>query len=358
MKRLALALIAVFSAAVVFAQSDLQVLAVVKLNKNESITVKQLKTRVEAYQMQRNAPLSVADRKKVLDAMIQERLVAQAAQKAGITIPDSAIEQRFLQQFTQQENANITQQDLERKIQSTMNMTLEEYMKQESGMTVSEYKAYLKNQLIAQQYIISQRQNELQRVAPSDEEIRAFYELNKASFVWTDMANLLLVIVPKGTDAEGARVKANDIYKRFKDKKITVNQLIVDSKKEKSGFQSGEILVNKNQTSAQQLQFTYQELLDLFTKDKGYTTDLIERDDSFLFCSIVKKYDAKMLGLSDIIQPESTIVVYDYIKQSLAQRKQVDYLAAAAQEIADSLDTPENVDRKKKGAELDKLLSW
>ena len=132
----------------------------------------------------------------------------------------------------------------------------------------------------------------------------------------------------------------------------------MDSKKEKSGFQSGEILINKNQTSAQQLQFTYQELLDLFAKDKGYTTDLIERDDSFIFCSVVRKYDAKMLGLSDIIQPESTTVVYDYIKQTLAQRKQLEYLTAAAQEIADSLDTPENVDRKKKGAELDKLLNW
>lgn len=359
MKRLPLVLYAVFCAAVVFAQSDLQVLAVVKLNKSESITVKQLKTRVEAYQMQRHISLSLDDRKKVLESMIQERLVAQAAQKAGITIPDSAVDQNFLQQIAQQQyNPGLTQQELEREIQSAMNISLEEFMKQQSGMSVAEYKAYLKNQLIAQQYIISQRKNELQNVAPSDEEIRAFYELNKASFVWTDMAKLFVVLIPKGTDGEGARVKANDIYKRFKEKKTTVNQLIVDSKKEKSGFQSGEILVNKNQASAEQLQFTYQELLDLFSKSAGYTTDLLERDSAFVFCSVVKKYDAKMLGLSDIVQPESTIVVYDYIKQSLAQRKQLEYLAAAAQEIVDKLDTNENVDRKKKGSDLDKLLNW
>jgi len=100
MKRLPLVLYAVFCAAVVFAQSDLQVLAVVKLNKSESITVKQLKTRVEAYQMQRHISLSLDDRKKVLESMIQERLVAQAAQKAGITIPDSAVDQNFLQQIS------------------------------------------------------------------------------------------------------------------------------------------------------------------------------------------------------------------------------------------------------------------
>lgn len=356
MKRLVLIFTVLFSAMLLSAQSDLQVLAVIKLNKNESITVKQLKTRVSAYEIQRKKPLSVEDRKKVLEALIQERLVTQAAQKAGISIPDSAVEQKFLQQFTQQ--AGMTQQDLEREVQAEMKVSLEEYMKQESGMTVAEYKAYLKNQMLAQQYIISQRQKELTGVSPSDEEIRAFYELNKATFVWSDMAKLFVVIVPKDRNVEGARAKANDLYSKFKNKKLTANQLIVDSKKDNSGFQSGEILVNKNQASAQQLQFSYQELLDLFSKDKGYTTDVLDRDNSFVFCSIVKKYDAKMLSLSDIIQPESTIVVYDYIKQSLAQQKQLEYLASAAQEIAESLETADNLDRKKTGDSLNKLLNW
>ena len=57
MKRFAIALFALFMSAAVFAQSDLQVLAVVKLNKNESITVKKLKTRVEMYEKQRGTAL-------------------------------------------------------------------------------------------------------------------------------------------------------------------------------------------------------------------------------------------------------------------------------------------------------------
>mgnify|MGYP003301663950 CR=1 FL=1 len=44
MKRFILACMVLFmSVSAVFAQSDLQVLAVIKMNKNESITVKQLK---------------------------------------------------------------------------------------------------------------------------------------------------------------------------------------------------------------------------------------------------------------------------------------------------------------------------
>ena len=65
-----------------------------------------------------------------------------------------------------------------------------------------------------------------------------------------------------------------------------------------------------------------------------------------------------MLALSDLVQPETTITVYDYIKSNLTQQKQSEALIAAVQEVIDELDTPENVERKKTGAALDKLLNW
>lgn len=358
MKRFSLAFLVFFTASVLFAQADLQVLAIVKLNKNESITVKQLKTRVENYQKQRNGALSLEDRKKVLDAMIQEKLVIQAATKAGISIPDSTVEQYFLQSVSQSIGRNVTEQEFEQLVKDQTNMSLDEYMRQQSGMSAAEYKTYLKNQLIAQNYIISQRQKELQSVSPTDDEIRAFYELNKTSFVWTDMFKMFLVIVPKETDAEAARVKANSLHDNLKSKKLTVNQITVDSKKENSGFQAGDVLVNKSQASAQQLGISYSDLLGLFDKDSGYLSDVVEQETNFQFFTIVKKYEAKMLSLSDVVQPETTMTVYDYIRQSLGQQKQMEYLTNAASEIASSLDTEANVERKKKGADLEKLLNW
>lgn len=358
MKRLTLALVAMLSAVMVFAQSDLQVLAVVKLNKNESITVKQLKTRVDAYQKQRGSPLSVDDKKKVLEAMIQEKLVTQAAAKAGISIPESMVEQYFLQSISQSLGRNMTEQEFEQLVKEQTNLSLDEYMRQQVGMSVADYKAYLKNQLIVQQYIVSQKQNELQGVSPSDEEIRAFYELNKPSFVWTDMIKLFLVIIPKNTDAEVARIKANTLNSDLKNKKTTVNQLTVDSKKPNADFQAGDILVNKSQQSAVQLGVSYAELLELFKKEKNFISDVAEQESNFQFFTVIKKFDAKMLELSDVVQPETTITVYDYIKNSLSQQKQMEYLSTAATEIATTLDTNSNVERKKQNADLDKLLNW
>ena len=358
MKRFAIAFMMIFAACAVFAQSDLQVLAVVKLNKNESITVKQLKTRVEAYQKQTNSTLSQEDRRKVLDAMIQERLVLQAAAKAGLTVTDSAAQEYFLQTVSQSIGKNVTEQEFEQIVKQQTNMSLDEYMKQQAGMSVAEYKAYLKSQMIAQQYILSQRKNELQAVAASDEEIRAYYELNKTSFVWNDMIKLYIVSVPSDGDIEKARAKANDLYTKLKNKKITTNQLSVDSKKEGSGFQAGDALVNKSQLSAQQLGVSYSTLLELFNNDKGWISPMDERETGFLFYTIINKYNAKMLSLSDIVEPDTTVTVYDYIKNVLGKQMQMKYLQDAAQEISAGLDIEENVERKKKGADLDKLLAW
>ncbi|MCI6316347.1 MAG: SurA N-terminal domain-containing protein [Spirochaetia bacterium] len=359
MKRFAIALFALFMSAAVFAQSDLQVLAVVKLNKNESITVKKLKTRVEMYEKQRGTALSVDDRKKVLDALIQEKLVLQAAQKAGVTLTDSAVEQMFLQQVSSQLlGRTVTQSELEEVVKQETNLSLDDFMKQQIGMSVEEYKTYLKNQTIVQQYIMRQRENELKAVAATDEEIRSFYELNKSSFVWTDMMKLFLVVVPKSNDGEAARVKADDLYKKLKEKKLSSNQITVESKKENSGFQSGEILINKNQTSAQQLGISYTDLISLFSNEKDYISNVSEFDTHFQFYMIIKKYDAKLLGLSDVVQPDSTTTVYDYIRSSLGQQKVMQYFTIAAQEIAEGLDKEENVERKKTGDALTKLLTW
>ena len=98
----------------VFAQSDLQVLAVVKLTKNESITLKQLKTRCEAYEKQMGGrTLTVDEKKQVLDTLIEERLIVQAAAKEGISIPDSYVDQYFAQYVSQLAGTNVSEKEFE-----------------------------------------------------------------------------------------------------------------------------------------------------------------------------------------------------------------------------------------------------
>ncbi len=359
MKKIALSVLLLFaSIGLAFAQSDLQVLTVIKYNKSESITVKQLKARCETYQKQMGKKLSVEERKMVLKSLTEERLILQAAQKAGITIPDSQVDQYFMQGMSQQIGANVTEKELNELLKKQQNMSLDELLQQQVGMNVVEYKAYLKNQLIAQQYILQQKQAELQKVAPTDEEIRTFYESNKASFVWNDMIKFFMIIVPKGDDADKALTKANDLRNKYVEKKLTADQITVQSKIEGSGYQAGELLLPKTNIGADSIGMSYQGLLLLFGKEEGFVTDVQETSADYRIVVVGKKYDAKMLSISDVVQPETTVTVYEYIRSNLAQQKQMLYVQQAAQEIADSLNKPEYVEEKKSGAALDKLLAW
>ncbi len=358
MKRFALGAVIFTLATALFADSDLTPLAVIKLNKTETVTLKQLKTRVEMYQKQNGVASFTPEQKKdILDAIIDEKLVVQAAQKAGMQITDSQVNQYFLQNISQQVGKQVTEAQFAEIVKQQTNLSLDDFMKQQVGMSVTDYKAFLKNQLLAQQYVLQQKQSEIQGQAPTDAEIRTFFEMNKASFVQPDMLKMFLVIVPKGTDVEAARTRANKLLQDLKDKKITYDG-IKNTLKSDSSFQGGDLLVNKSAQNAQQLGISYQELIELFTRDVGYLSNLNETEENFQFYAVREKYSAKMLGLSDIVQPDTTVTVYDYIKQNLTQQKQSQYLMTAVQDITKELDTPQNVDRKKTGDALLKLLNW
>ena len=69
----------------VFAQSgDMTPLAVVKLNKTETITLKQLKTRVGLLEKQVGQKTTVEQRKQLLDSLIQENLFCRRRQNRGL----------------------------------------------------------------------------------------------------------------------------------------------------------------------------------------------------------------------------------------------------------------------------------
>lgn len=341
-----------------FAQSDIQVLTVIKYNKSESITVKQLKSRCETYQKQMGKKLTVEEKKLVLKSLTEERLILQAAQKAGITIPDSAVDQYFMQGMSQQVGANVTEKELNELLKSKQGTTLDELLIQQVGMNVAEYKNYLKNQLIAQQYVLSINQNELQKAVPTDEEIRLFYESNKSSFVWNDMMKMFIVLVPKGDNLETSKQKINELHNKYVEKKVTVDQLSVQSQIEGSGFQAGEVLLPKTEASASGIGMSYSNLLLVFSQNEGFISEVEETKDDYRFISVSKKYNAKMLSISDVVQPDTTVTVYDYIRSNLTQQKQMAFIQQAAQNLANELNKPEYVEEKKTGAALDKLLDW
>lgn len=350
--------ILMFATFAVFAQADLQPLAVVKLNKNEPITLKQLKVRCSTYEKQIGRALTVEERKQVLDTLIEETLIVQAANKAGISVPDSSVDQYFAQSMSQSLGVSVSEKDLEDILKKQQGKTLDEVLLEQTGMNKADYKKHLKNVLLMQQYVVQKNQAEIQKVAATDEEIRMAYESNKSSFVWNDMVKMLLVIVPKESNPDAAKQKTTDFLTKYKAKTLTAEQIAVQSQAENSGFKAGLGVFPKTEAAANGIGMPFQNLLYVFQQGEGYTSDVEETAADYRFISIIKKYDAKMLAIGDLVQPETTVTVYDYIRANLTQQKQQIYMSNAATTLAKELHTAENVDMKKTGPALDKLLDW
>lgn len=360
MKKIVLALFTMlFVSTSIFAQSDLQALAVVKYNKSESITVKQLKKRVGFYEKQVGRPLTLDERKEVMNTMIEETLLVQGAQKVGMSVTDSMVDQSFNNALSQMVGAPITEAQFEQMLKTQPGSpSIEDIFMEQAGLTKKEYKEMLKRQMLMQQYVIYSKQNELKTIAPSDEQIRIMYEAHKSEFIWKDMAKILVVMVPKGDNEGAAKVKLNGLKSDLADKKTNVEKLILQAQVEGSGFQAGEKWVEKDERNARVLGMNMTDLLGLFTMDEGFISDVIETPEDYRFFSIVKKTDTKMLGLSDIYIPDTTVTVYEYIRQVLTNQLQAQFLQTAVEELAKELNVPANVEMKKSGASLDKLLSW
>jgi len=365
-RKFSLILILGMTMAVAFAQSDLQPLATVSIYKTESINLKQLKTRVSTYEAQAGkASFTVADKKQILSAMIDEKIVVQAAKKANVIVTKEQAEQQFIQAISQQVGQIVTEEQFSTLIKEKTGKSLDVFFTEQVGMNVANYKEYLQNQLLAQKYVFSLKQAEIQaNSAPTDTEIRSYYEINKTSFSQNDIVKLFMVMLPKGNDVDAAKKEINQLFEdfekadTFKGKTTLMDKMALNSQKGDVSYQATDMYVNKGATAAKQLGIDQAALLSLFSKDIGFVSEIKDNSANLYFYITREKIPAKMLSLSDIVQPGQTITVYEYIRSQLAQQKeQVAFQKALNSLIAD-LRTPESYKILKSDSELDALLEW
>jgi hypothetical protein len=348
----------VFAAAATFAQADLQPVATVKIAKpSEQITVKNIKDRVSAYEKQLGTVLPVDKRREVLDALIDEKLVVQAAQKAGLSITDAQVNQYFINNISRQLGQQVTEQQFAVFIKQNTGLSLDEYIKEQVGMNVAEYKLFLKSQLLAEQYVVRENQDAINKITPTDKEIRDYYALNQSSFVRNETLRLFLVIVKKGTDITASRKRITDVLGEVKAKQ----DLSVISKRfvNDPDMKAGDIYVARTAQAARELNVSLEALGQLFAQNIGYVSEITETPTDFQFYVMRERLDAKMLSLSDEFQPESATTIYEVIRSTLAQEKQSAFLTTAIKDLTVKLRvTPQNYEMLRTGDALNKLLAW
>jgi len=331
MKRIIFILLGLFIALPGFAQSNLQSAATVNLTKTEAITVGQLRTEVQRMEKAAGKTLSKAERLQVLDVIINERLVIQAAERDRIMVTENEVNQQMDQL------RNVLAQQLGRKptdaefAQAVMN---------ESGLEVSAFKEQLRRQLIVQKYLMAKKGDLINSVKmPTEEDIVSEYALLKGELTRPETIRCSMIQVAYGPDAASrtkAKALAESLVKEIGNDPAKFDEVAQRSVAPNSGYQAGDAgYLPRNQEARNLVGQTFMDTA--FSLRQGQVSKLIEGLQGFQIIKVTENYAGKQLELSDIVQFGTRITVRDYIGQGLLNQRQQAVLKQASEEIVKDL---------------------
>ena len=349
MKRfLILFLLAILTGITAFAQSDLQPVAIVRLTRSDPITVKQLKTEVEKLAW-RNLAMrfgrvpttaelarevqnsNVEMRRQVLEALINERLAIQAAERDRITVTDNEINQE-INRLKAQMAQTIGRQPTDDEFATAI--------KEETGQDLPAFRDNIRRQAITQKYLMSKKQNLFNNIKePTDAEIVNYYNLSRAQMVRPETVRFSMIQVPYGADA-ASKTRAKELADRL-NREINSNpsrfdEVVIRGQAPNSGFNAGDGGYLPRNMEAQQVAGA-DFINTAFALRQGEVSKVIEGLQGYQIIKITESLPQKALELDEIMYPGRPGTVRQLIGANLLQQRQQEILAQATQELVTEL---------------------
>jgi parvulin-like peptidyl-prolyl isomerase len=309
----------IFPWAFLSAQLNLQTAAEIQLTKTEPIPVSQLKPLVDQLEAQSRRKLTVEERKQVLNELINQKLILQAAERDKLTVTENEATQAIRAGALQTYGRRLSDAELAVEIRN------------QTGLEMNAYKQQYRNQATIEKYLMSKKP-----VKPATEaEIVNAYNLNKTQFIRPETVRVSMIQVSSGSDA-AARTRAKELAERLS-REIGSNPAKFDESALKaqapnSGYQGGDFGYLPRNPQGQQIVGT--ELLEAaFRLKQGEVSPLIETPRGFFIIKVTETYEMKPLNLDDIAQPGNQMTVKQYIGTRLEQER----LMQASQELIEEL---------------------
>jgi hypothetical protein len=120
------------------------VVATIQYNTTEPVTAEQLRIQVEILEKQAGKVATAQERQQVLDGMIDQKLVVQAAAKEKITISETEINQQ-MQVIRQQMAQSTGRQPTDAEFAAAI--------KQQTGMDMNMYREQMRQQMLINKYM-------------------------------------------------------------------------------------------------------------------------------------------------------------------------------------------------------------
>ncbi len=327
--------IALFVAGVLGAAVINQPAAVVNLNKNTVISVTQLNEKVKEYQeMAAATGTSAPDTLRILDVMINDELVIQGAARDGIVVPDAQVNQIVASQkqsLEQQYGAALTEEQFQQIVGRQFG-------------SMDAFRKAMKEQLLVDSYVRKAKPDLIKQVKqPTEAEISSFFRQRRSEFFSPESVKLSHIFIPFATgdkaQQENEKIKTDltSAKDRIRSGALTFEKAVQDySQDTDSRPNGGNIgwLTADNTDVVSGLGQTFYDVA--FALEVGQVSDVVESISGYHILKAVSHMDAKVLELSDKINPESALTVREYIRQYLvAQNEQVAYVNAINSLIQD-----------------------
>ncbi|MFP4365085.1 MAG: peptidylprolyl isomerase [Spirochaetia bacterium] len=320
----------VFIACIGFADVIDVPIAMINFHSSEVITQGQLREKYELIESQLGGRANPTNREELLDLMIGEVLINQAAQELGITVSQAEIDQR-IQATRQSLGVQVTDEQFRMLVQ------------QQTGSTWEEFVDQIRQRVMQEKYVTQVKRELFENIdPPSESEIQEVFEENALQFVNPPMVRFSHIFIDTRNlgdeDRNQARERAEEIYRDLQNGAANFEELVREYSDDTSSRYSGGdfgYLVRNDERAVALLgrEFVSQP----FSMEEGEIEGVLESNIGFHIIKITDKRDRRFLELDDQVSPNADITVRQQIVNYIMNSQQQQIFQQAVNEVLEEL---------------------
>ena len=342
----------------VFAQIDLQPVAIVRLSRTENITVRQFREYAQWLTMNKamatqnpNAVLTANERRQALEELGNQFLANQAAEQERITVSDRDISQHFDQTIR-----NFSAGFAQVLGRAPTDAEIDTELRNRTGMNRTSFRELMRRTLITENYLQTKKRHLFEAIRPPTEaEIRTIYNEHRNRSIFEngfsrpDAVRVRMLVIPIRNPAEraAAQTTANNLSRQIGGDPGRFDEAARDFMRPNSGYVSADGFIYNHDVIRQAMGAPF--VTAVFALRHGQVSSVLERPDGFYIVRVMETHRARVLDLNDIYDLQDTggvdaqgrrhppVTVQQAIIRAEMQRRLATTLQQASEELVTEL---------------------
>jgi peptidyl-prolyl cis-trans isomerase SurA len=324
-------------------------IARIKLTKVEVITQRQFRQQVEKLEEGLKKPLSAEQRRQFLDALVDEKVLLQAAERERVKATTAEIDRTM----------DSYKQDFARQLGRTRPLSDAEIkdLLQQQGTSYDKFLEQVTNKITVEKLVGKEQKDLLDSVTePTGDEVGDYYNRYRTRFVSPEMLRfkqiVLLTTGLSAADLGRLKVKADEINRAIQSGTPfdRFQEIYIDGVSARVGGLNFDVWRRDDESKG----VTYgRSFIDaVFDVKPGEVKGVLQSNVGFHIVQVIEKIPFSVLGLDDRIPPQNATTVREQIVNVLRQTRRMQVFKQATDDLTRKLRGESEI-RVEEG-----LLSW